>query len=59
MYKNYYGITTTEYKGIEMITFANIDKELKKYVDKNEELIEELKNRYQDLFKKIKKRMRS
>jgi len=56
MYKILYGITNTEYKEIEMITFKNIDDELKKDVNKNMDLLEELKVKYLKLYDEAKNR---
>jgi adenylate cyclase class IV len=54
-FTNYYGLADGDInKNIKSLTFKNIDKELKDYIKKNEDLLKEVKKKQLDLIKKNK-----
>ena len=54
-YVEYYGMSETEINNeIKSLTFENIEKELKPYIHKNEELLSKIAKQHLDTYKKIK-----
>ena len=55
-YVEYYGMAETEINNeIKSLTFENIEKELKPYIHKNEELLTRVAKEHLDTYKKLKK----
>ena len=55
-YVEYYGMAETEINNeIKSLTFENIEKELKPYIHKNEELLRRIAKEHLDTYKKMKK----